>query len=69
MAKYVALWNINRGPEKGVIKIGEELPKDMAAEEIKRLLASKAIHDPEATKKALEKKQKEIAEQLAKEGQ
>lgn len=53
---YIAEMNIRHNGNR--IAIGEPIPKDMKKEEIERLLAIKAIKDPEAEAKAI----KEAAE-------
>ncbi|GIP25465.1 hypothetical protein J23TS9_05950 [Paenibacillus sp. J23TS9] len=61
---YIAEWNIRHNGTK--IAIGEPIPKDMKKEDVDRLLAIKAIKDPEAEAKAIKeaaaKKAKEAAE-------
>lgn len=56
---YIAEMNIRHNGSR--IAIGEPIPKDMKKEEIERLLAIKAIKDPEAEAKAI----KEAAEKKA----
>lgn len=48
---YIAEWNIRLNGKK--IAIGEPIPKDMDKKEIDRLLAMKAIKDPDAEAKAI----------------
>jgi hypothetical protein len=57
---YVAEWNIRHNGK--AFKIGDKIPSDMKKEEIARLLAEKAISDPEAEAKAV----KEAAAKKAK---